>query len=71
MYKDKPVPIPTEFIENPDNLDPYIIYRKARELGIFYPDLLEAQLEYLYPSKYKKLLSIYVEPLDDNEDFNS
>tara|TARA_B100001996_G_scaffold131213_1_gene99765 strand:+ start:606 stop:821 length:216 start_codon:yes stop_codon:yes gene_type:complete len=71
MYKDKPVPIPTEFIENPDNLDPYIIYRKARELGIFYHELLEAQLEYLYPSKYKKLLSIYVEPLDDNEDFNS
>ena len=51
MIKDKPVPIPTEFIENPDNLDPYIIYRKARELGIFYPDLLEAQLKYLYPTK--------------------
>ncbi len=53
MIKDKPVPIPTEFIENPDNLDPYIIYRKARELGIFYPDLLEAQLKYLYPTKIK------------------
>ena len=53
MIKDKPVPIPRELIENPDNIDPYIIYRKARELGIFYPDLLEAQLKYLYPTKIK------------------
>ena len=51
MIKDKPVPIPRELIENPDNLDPYIIYRKARELGISYADLLEAQLKYLYPTK--------------------
>ena len=53
MIKDKPVPIPRELIENPDNLDPYIIYRKALELGISYPDLLEAQLKYLYPTKIK------------------
>ena len=45
--------IPTELIENPDNLDPYIIYRKALELGISYPHLLEAQLKYLYPTKIK------------------
>ena len=50
--------IPIEFIENPDNIDPYIIYRKARELGIFYPDLLEAQLEFLYPTKLNKSMNI-------------
>ena len=45
--------IPKELIENPDNLDPYIIYRKALDLGISYADLLEAQLKYLYPTKIK------------------
>ena len=53
MIKDKPVPIPRELIENPDNLEPQIISRKALELGISYPYLLEAQLKYLYPTKIK------------------
>ena len=56
MIKDKPVPIPRELIENPDNIDPYIIYRKARELGIFYPDLLEAQLKYM--TRIQKLVNL-------------
>ena len=56
MIKDKPVPIRREFIENPDNIDPYIIYRKARELGIFYPDLLEAQLKYM--TRIQKLVNL-------------